>query len=248
METKEVGKNEELKENTGNIDRMFAVGAHYGYSKSRRHPSVSSYIFGVKNRVEIINLEKTDDLLVNALEFVKKLGSENKKILFIGSKNEAKNIINEIAESINMPYVTNRWIGGTLTNFSEIKKRINRMEDLSSKSEKGELADKYTKKEQVMFNREIERLKNNFYGIRSLTEAPSVLFIVDTKKEDTAVREAKQLGFSIIGLVNSDTNITGIDYPIVANDATRASIKFFVNEIAEAYKKGMKEGVKRNNE
>ena len=174
METKEVGKNEELKENTGNIDRMFAVGAHYGYSKSRRHPSVSSYIFGVKNRVEIINLEKTDDLLVNALEFVKKLGSENKKILFIGSKNEAKNIINEIAESINMPYVTNRWIGGTLTNFSEIKKRINRMEDLSSKSEKGELADKYTKKEQVMFNREIERLKNNFYGIRSLTEAPSV--------------------------------------------------------------------------
>src|SRR3989338_4035000 len=212
METKEVGKNEELKENTGNIDRMFAVGAHYGYSKSRRHPSVSSYIFGVKNRVEIINLEKTDDLLVNALEFVKKLGSENKKILFIGSKNEAKNIINEIAESINMPYVTNRWIGGTLTNFSEIKKRINRMEDLSSKSEKGELADKYT------------------------------------KKEDTAVREAKQLGFSIIGLVNSDTNITGIDYPIVANDATRASIKFFVNEIAEAYKKGMKEGVKRNNE
>ena len=248
METKEVEKNEELKENTGNIDRMFAVGAHYGYSKSRRHPSVSSYIFGVKNRVEIINLEKTDDLLVNALEFVKKLGSENKKILFIGSKNEAKNIINDIAESINMPYVTNRWIGGTLTNFSEIKKRINRMEDLSSKSEKGELADKYTKKEQVMFNREIERLKNNFYGIRSLTEAPSVLFIVDTKKEDTAVREAKQLGFSIIGLVNSDTNITGIDYPIVANDATRASIKFFVNEIAEAYKKGMKEGVKRNNE
>jgi len=248
METKEVEKNEELKENTGNIDRMFAVGAHYGYSKSRRHPSVNSYIFGVKNRVEIINLEKTDDLLVNALEFVKKLGSENKKILFIGSKNEAKNIINEIAESINMPYVTNRWIGGTLTNFSEIKKRINRMEDLSSKSEKGELADKYTKKEQVMFNREIERLKNNFYGIRSLTEAPSVLFIVDTKKEDTAVREAKQLGFSIIGLVNSDTNITGIDYPIVANDATRASIKFFVNEIAEAYKKGMKEGVKRNNE
>jgi len=113
METKEVEKNEELKENTGNIDRMFAVGAHYGYSKSRRHPSVSSYIFGVKNRVEIINLEKTDDLLVNALEFVKKLGSENKKILFIGSKNEAKNIINEIAESINMPYVTNRWIGGT---------------------------------------------------------------------------------------------------------------------------------------
>jgi len=245
METKEAKKNEKLKENTGNIDRMFAVGAHYGYSKSRRHPSVSPYIFGVKNWVEIINLEKTDNLLTDALEFVKKLGSENKKILFIGSKNEAKNIIKEIAESINMPYVTNRWIGGTLTNFSEIKKRINRMEDLSSKSEKGELADKYTKKEQVMFDREIERLKNNFYGIRSLTEAPSALFIVDTKKEDTAVREAQQLDFPIIGLVNSDTNIIGIDYPIVANDATRASIKFFVNEIAEAYKKGMKEGVKK---
>jgi small subunit ribosomal protein S2 len=240
MVIKEAEKKEENKENAGNIDRMFAVGAHYGYSKSRRHPSVKPYIFGMKNWVEIIDLEKTNDLLTDAKEFVKKLGAEGKKILFIGSKDEAKQAVEEGAEVLNMPYVTGRWIGGTITNFSEIKKRISRMEDLSSKKDKGELAQKYTKREQVMIDREIDNLEENFAGLASMTEIPNALFVIDTKKEETAIREAKQKRIPIIGLLNSDTNLTGIDYPIVANDANRASIKFFVDEIVKAYKEGVK--------
>lgn len=241
-------KEEKVKEETSpmsadaeNIDRMFAVGAHYGYSRSRRHPSVKPYIYGMKNWVEIIDLEKTNDLLKNAVEFVKKLGKDGKKILFIGSKDESKSAIKEGADSIGMPYVIGRWIGGTITNFSEIKKRISKMEDLSSKKDKGELAKKYTKKEQVILDREIKNLKENFEGLASLTEIPSALFVVDTKKEDTAVREALQKRIPIIGLLNSDTNLTNIDYPIVANDAARASIKFFVDEIVKAYKEGAKD-------
>jgi len=236
----EAGKKEESKANADTINRMFAVGAHYGYSKSRRHPSVKPYIFGVKNWVEIIDLEKTNDLLDSAKEFAKQLGSEGKKILFVGGKNEAKKAIEEGAGSINMPHVTGRWIGGTITNFSEIKKRITKMDNLSSSKDKGELAQKYTKKEQVMIDREINNLKENFFGIRSMTEIPNALFVVDTKAEVTAVREARQKGIPVIGLLNSDSNINDIDYPIVANDATQASIKFFIDEIVTSYKEGTK--------
>ena len=235
-----MGKKEESNKNAGIIDRMFAVGAHYGYSKSRRHPSIKPYIFGAKNWVEIIDLEKTNDLLTSAKEFAKKLGSEGKTILFVGGKNEAKSAIEEGAISISMPHVTGRWIGGTITNFSEIKKRINKMEDLSSKKDKGELAQKYTKKEQVMLNREINNLKENFFGIKSMTEIPNALFVVDTKREDIAIREAKQKDIPVIGLLNSDSNLNNVDYPIVANDATQASIKFFIDEIIASYKEGTK--------
>jgi small subunit ribosomal protein S2 len=240
MEIKEEVKKEDNKANAGNVDRMFAVGAHYGYSKSRRHPSVKPYIFGVKNWVEIIDLEKTNDLLDSAKEFVKTLGSEGKKILFVGGKNEAKAAVEEGATSIDMSYVTGRWIGGTVTNFSEIKKRIGKMEELSSKKDKGELAQMYTKKEQVMLDREISNLKKNFFGISSMTEIPNALFVIDTKQEDAAIREAKQKGIPVVGLLNSDSNLNDVDYPIVANDATRASIKFFVDEIVESYKEGIK--------
>jgi small subunit ribosomal protein S2 len=240
METKEVEKKEETKANTGNIDRMFAVGAHYGYSKSRRHPSVKPYIFGVKNWVEIIDLEKTNDLLTSAKEFAKQLGSEGKTILFVGGKNEAKGAIVEGADEVNMPHVTGRWIGGTITNFSEIKKRISKMDELSSKKDKGELAQKYTKKEQVMLDREINNLKENFLGIKDMTEIPHALFVVDTKREETAMKEAKAKGIPTIGLLNSDSNINDVDYPIVANDANKSSIKFFIDEIVASYKEGTK--------
>lgn len=230
--------------NSSDIDRMFSVGAHYGYSKSRRHPSIKPYIFGVKNWSEIIDLEKTNTLLASAKKFVKKLAIEDKKILFIGSKNEAKDATEKGAVSIDMPYVIGRWIGGIITNFSEIKKRIIKMEDLSSKKEKGEFAKMYTKKEQLMISREIDDLKRKFFGIKSMTEIPDAMFIIDTKAENTAVREAKQKNIPIIGVLNSDSDLNEADYPIVANDANRVSIKFFVDEIVSAYKEGIK--IKKN--
>lgn len=221
-----------------NLDRLFAVGAHFGYSRSRRHPSALPYLFGVKQRVEIFDLEKTDAELQRALEFVKGLAVTGKTILFVGSKPEAQGAVKNAAESIGMPYVAGRWIGGALTNFGEIKKRIMRLEDLTAKREKGELG-KYTKRERLMIDREITRLENNFAGLIPMKERlPDALMVVDSRRESIAIAEARAIGVPVIGLANSDCDMTAVDYAIPANDANVDSITFFVNEIAAAYREG----------
>lgn len=226
------------------IDRMFKVGAHFGYSRGKRHPSASPFIFGVKNNTEIIDLEKTDVLLQEAKDFVKTLGKEGKSLLFIGTKHEARSAVKEGAISIDMPYVFNRWIGGAVTNFSEIRKRINRLEDLMARKEKGEFEEKYTKKERLMLDREIDDLNSNFSGLLVMKELPKAFFIIDTKKEHTAVAEAKKIGIPIVGLLSSDSNVEDADYPIVANDSSIKSIAFFVDEIVGAYKEGVEDRLK----
>jgi len=224
---------------TGLIERMFKAGAHFGYSRSRRHPSTSPFIFGTKNKVEVFDLEKTSDLLLRAKEFARKFGEEGKKILFVSGKYEAQDIIIEAASSIEMPYVAGRWIGGTLTNFSEMKKRIERLEDLTDKRESGELEKKYTKKERLLIDREIASLEAMFLGLLLMKKLPDALFVIDTKKESAAVAEAKKIGIPTISLSNSDCNVADIEYPIVANDASLSSITFFIREIAESYKYGV---------
>ncbi len=217
------------------IDSMFKAGAHFGFSRSRRHPSTNSYIFGTKNKVEIINLEKTTELLEAAKEFVAKLASEGKNILFVGGKNEAKDAVLKSAQSIEMPYVAGRWIGGTLTNFNEIKGRVAKLLDLTSKREKGELS-KYTKKERLLIDRDIVNLDRFFSGLVKLTGMPGAVFVVDARKEHIAVKEAHSVGVPVISLCGSDNNIKEVEYPIVANDSSLSSIAFFVDEIAKAYK------------
>ena len=227
--------NTETTENKGIIEEMFKVGAHFGYSKSKRHPSMKSLIFGVKNTVEIIDLEKTDEYLARAKEFVASVAREGKQILFVGSKNEAREAVKNAALSVDMPYVTNRWIGGTITNFSEIKKRIARLEDLTSKKEKGELG-MYTKKERLLIDREIEDLEKHFGGLLPMKQKPAAIFVVDSGAESIAVKEATGTGIPVISLSGSDCNIKGIDYPVPANDSSRSSITFFVDAITAAYK------------
>ena len=139
------------------IEKMFEAGTHYGYSKTRRHPSISPYIYATKNKTDIIDLEKTSVMLEHALEFVKNLGSKGKVILLVGTKPEAKEAIKNIAESLSLPYVTERWIGGTLSNFSEIKKRIAQLENYRQDSLEGKL-DKYTKKERVVMAKKMDKL------------------------------------------------------------------------------------------
>lgn len=219
------------------IESMFEVGAHYGYSRRRRHPSFKPLIFGAKNTVDIIDLEQTNTFLNKTLEFIKQLGREEKKILFIGTKPEAKKAIEEIAVSLDLPHVSNRWIGGTITNLAEIKKRIARLEELSDKKEKGEL-DVYTKKEKLVLDDEIRRLSNNFSGIVTMTSIPDAVFVVDPKHEKTAIREARQKEIPIIALAGSDCNIDEVDYFIPANDSSRGSIEFFIGQISKAYKDG----------
>ena len=216
------------------IDSMFKAGAHFGFSRTRRHPSVAPYIFGVKNKVEIFDLEKTSELLEKAKAFAATLGKEGKTILFVGGKSEARNAVKNGALSINMPYVDGRWIGGTLTNFVQIRKRVEKLERLTSEKEKGELA-KYTKKERLLIDREIANLERFFSGISSMKELPKALFIVDPKKEKTAIKEAKFMGIPVIAVSGSDCNIKSIEYPIVGNDASQTSIHYLTQEITKAY-------------
>jgi len=220
------------------IEKMFKAGAHYGYSKTRRHPSVSSYIYATKNNSDIIDLEKTSVMLDTALEFVKNLGTKGKTILFVGTKPEAKVTINAVAESLNMPYVTERWIGGTLSNFTEIKKRITELENYHKDSVGGGL-EKYTKKERVVMAKKMEKLARYYTGLLGLKKAPDALFIIDTRSEHIAATEARKSGIPVIALVNSDSNIKDIDYPIIGNDAGIPSIKFFATAILNAYKESL---------
>jgi small subunit ribosomal protein S2 len=225
------------------VEKMFEAGVHYGYSKSRRHPSVSTYIFTTKNGVDIINIEKTNELFEKALEAVTKLASSGKTVLFIGTKPEARQQIIETALSLNMPYVGERWVGGSLTNFPEIKKRIVKLLDLRDKKEKGEL-EKYTKKERLLINKEMEDMTKNFQGLTGISRIPDAVFVIDPKKEHIAVTEAKKMNLPVIALLNTDCNLKQVQYPIIANDASVSSITFFLSKIKEAYTKGLNGDIK----
>lgn len=223
---------------TAAITAMFEVGAHYGYTRSKRHPSVAPFIYGVKNQVEIFDLEKTLDVLAPALAFVAKIAGEGKQLLFVGTKHEAQGVIRELAESIEMPYVTTRWVGGSLTNFATIRVRVDKLGVLLAQRESGELAQKYTKKERLLIDRDIIRLEKSFGGVTNMKEKPAAMFVVDPKKEQTAIREARQMGIPVIALAGSDCNLKEVEYPIPANDSSRSSIHFFTKQITDAYKKG----------
>ena len=233
----------ELAERVVVIEAMAAVGAQFGFVKSRRHPSVEPFVFGVKNKIEIFDLEKTAGKLAEAVDFVKTLASKNGMILFVGGKNEAVPAVTAVAESIGQPFVAGRFIGGTLTNFPEIRKRVEKMESLLDQKEKGELS-KYTKKERLLIDREIAKLQVFFGGITPMKRTPQAVFVVDAKREVTAVREAQRIGIPVIALCGMDNDISKIDFPIPANDSSKASIEFFLKKMAEAYEAGKKEVVK----
>lgn len=222
------------------VKEMFKAGAHFGYGKRSRHPSVLSFLFGFKNRSVVIDLEKTAEALEKAKAFVAGLGSEGKTILFIGNKNEARSPIQKGAEKIGMPFVAERWIGGTFTNFKQIRGRIERMVDLKGQRDRGELLAKYNKKERGRIDKEIEDLERYFLSLEKMDKLPAAIFVVDAKDESSAVAEARQLNIPVIALCNSDVDIRLINYPIVANDSSMSSVSFFVSQIVGAYEDGKK--------
>ena len=224
-------------ESTSVVEAMFAAGSHFGYSKTRRHPSVAKYIFTTKNKVDLVDLEKTEMMLDEAKAFIKELSSKGKQIVFVGVKPEARAKMREAASSIDMPFVTERWVGGAMTNFPEIKKRIQKLEELKSQREKGEL-DKYTKKERLLIDEQITKMDKLFLGLSNLKKAEA-LFVIDAKREHIAVTEAHKMGIPVVALVNTDTNIKTIEYPIIGNDSSMSSIAFFVDQIVSAYKDGI---------
>ncbi len=220
------------------IEEMFRSGVHYGYAKSRRHPSTAPYVFATKNGVDIIDIEKTYELLEKALEQVTHYAATGKSILFVGTKAEARQQVVETALALNMPYVDERWVGGALTNFSEIKKRIARLLDLREQKENGGF-DKYTKKERLLLAREMDDMTRNFQGLTNLTKTPDVMFVIDSKKELIAVTEAQKIKMPVMALLNTDCDFKNVDFPILANDASVSSISFFLSQVKEAYNKGI---------
>jgi small subunit ribosomal protein S2 len=229
----------EKTENTSKTitNALFSVGAHFGFVKSRRHPSAKPFIFGSKNNIEIFDLEKTSKELETALTFIETKGKEGVMGLWVGGKSEAREAIKKAGEELDMPHVHGRWIGGTLSNFSEIKKRIARLAELTEQREKGELG-KYTKKERLLFDREIDKLFIFFGGLTNLKAIPKFLVVIDPKKESIAVAEARKMNIPVIALAGSDTNLYKLDYAIPGNDASRQSIAFVTEELVKAYKKG----------
>lgn len=214
---------------------MAAAGVHFGAPRSRRHPSTKAGVFGTKGNIEIIDLEKTATSLEKAQEFVAKLRKEGKIILLVGNKSEARDVIKHAATRMSLPYVNLRWIGGTITNFDEIRKRLDKLSDLRSKGASGDLS-KYTKKERAKINHEIKDLERFFSGISEMKEIPSALFVIDSDKESTAVTEAHKMRIPVVALSSTDCDINGIEYPIVGNDKAIASIRFIVDAVMSAYK------------
>jgi len=220
------------------IEQLFSVGAHYGYTRRRRHPSMTPFIFGTKNRVELFDLEKVTELLEKTKAYLYGLGQEKKQVLFVSSKHELRGLLKDAATSIGMPYALGRWIGGTFTNMSQIKKRIERLEELHAQREKGTL-DKYTKREQLDFDREIKELEEHFLGLVTMKQLPAAILVVDTKHEKIAVTEAHKRSIPVIGILNSDCNLNDAAYPVVANDASIPTIAFLITELVKAYQDGL---------
>ena len=219
---------------------LLKAGVHFGHKTSRWHPKMAPFIFGERGGVHIINLEETRRQIETALEFVKTLGREGKKILFVGTKKQATALIKKYAEEVGAPFVDNRWLGGTITNWSELYKLIRGYLDLKGQQERGELG-KYTKKEQLEFSKDISKKTQLIGGISSLTRVPDALFIVDVKHEDTAMREANQKKIPIVALCDTNVNPDKIQYPIPGNDDAVKSIDMIVKLVAEAYKEGVDE-------
>ena len=214
-------------------DALKKAGLQYGYSRTRRHPSVKPFIEGNYNGVDFINLAKTEEQLKNAITFLTSVHNAGKVILFVGVKPEIRQIVKEVALSLNAPYIAERFIGGTLTNFPQIKKRVEKLHDLLKKKEGGELS-VYTKKEQLLIQRDIDRLDRDFGGISSLTNVPTAIVIVDSRHEDMCVKEAARLHIPVVALCNTDCTLEGIEYPVVGNDGSVTSVRFVLEAIKGA--------------
>ena len=230
----------ETNTTTGTVARLFAAGAHFAQVKSRRHPSMRTFVLGAKGGVEIFDLAKTDEQLTKAKEVVAALARDGKTILIVGGKREASDAVRAAGKRIAQPYVAGRWLGGTISNFTEIKKRIDRLADLSAKREDGSLSKIYTKLERVHIDREIERLQERLEGITTLTKRPDALLIVDTRHEAHATKEARLSGIPVIAIMSSDCDVKDAAYPIVTNDASRATLSLMLGELAEAFESGIK--------
>jgi len=215
------------------LKELLEAGCHFGHQARRWNPKMNEYIYTKRGGVHIFDLGLTAKKLKEAMEFVQNLTAEGKKIVFVGTKRQATAVIKEEAEKCGMPYVAVRWLGGIITNWEQIKKSLDKMMNLEEKKSKGEFK-KYTKRENVLIDKQIEKLDRFLGGLRSLKSEPAAVFVVDVKKEIAAVKEARMKGIPVIAIIDTNTDPDLIDYPIPANDDAVSSIKLIVSKIAEA--------------
>lgn len=218
------------------IQDMFGVGAHYGYGKTRRHPSAKPFIYGSKNHTDIIDLEKTEAQLIKAEELLASITASGRQVIFVGTKPEIRDLVKTTAESLGMPYVDERWIGGTLTNAKQIGSRVRLYETLGEQQETDSLVFK-TKKEKLLIERKIEKLARRFGGLTTLKGVPAAMIVIDARSEMNAVTEAAMMNIPIITLSNTDNDVRLASHPIFANDNSRRSVDFFLKQFAESLKK-----------
>jgi len=228
---------------------LIESGAHFGHQSKRWNPKMEEYIYGEKEGVHIFDLTKTKEKLDEALDFLKKSAQEGKKILLVGTKKQAKEKVEATAKSAGIFYVNERWLGGTLTNFEQIKKSLRRMDKLKKGLESGEFADR-TKKERLLIDRDIKRLERFFGGMVGLEDLPDVLVIIDVKREHTALSEAEMKGLTTVALVDTNSDPTGVDYPIPMNDDASKALEYVLGLVAEAISegKGKKKEIKSEKE
>ncbi len=237
------GKDEESRRKTGEnmhkveLTQLIEAGAHFGHLTRRWNPKMKPYIFMEKNGIHIIDLKKTQAAITEICEEISKISSEGKKILFVGTKKQAKNIIETEARRCNQNWVSERWLGGMLTNFSTIRKSIKRLNTIEKQETDGTF-DKITKKERLFLSREKDKLKKVLGGVESLSKLPGALFVVDIKKEDIAVKEAKRLNVPVFAIVDTNCDPDPIDYIIPANDDAVKTIEIITKEIADAIIEG----------
>src|SRR3989344_2925891 len=219
------------------LEELVKAGAHFGHQSRRWNPKIEPYLYGEKDGVHVFDLTKTKVLLEEALEVLKNASKEGKIILLLGTKKQAREKVEKVSKEAGVFYVNERWLGGTLTNFIQIKRSIQKMSDMKAKKEKGEYSE-FTKKERLLLDREIERLERFFGGIADMEKEPDLLVIIDAKKEISAIRESKAKDVPVIAVVDSNSDPTSVDYPIPMNDdATKA-----VDYVLELFKEAIIEG------
>jgi small subunit ribosomal protein S2 len=220
------------------IKQLLEAGAHFGHKTERWHPKMAPYIHSKRGGIHIIDLTKTVIGLDAALSFITKTASEGKQILFVGTKRQAQDIILKTAEATNMPFVTERWLGGMLTNWTTIGGRVKHLQELENKMASGELANKYNKLEVQRFQEEIDQMNVLYGGVKELNKKPGAVFVVDILHDVNAVREAKKLGIPIVAIVDTNVDPTDITYPIPANDDAIKTIQLILDYVQKAIEVG----------
>ena len=225
--------------------QMLEAGVHFGHQTRYWNPKMAPYIFGARNKIHIINLEKSLPMYQEALRYVRQLTSNKGQILFVGTKRQAREIVKEEAQRAGAPYVDYRWLGGMLTNFKTVKGSIKRLKDMDQMAADGSL-ERLSKKEQLQYNREREKLERSLGGIKDMGGVPDALFVIDVGFHKIAVTEAKTLGIPIVGIVDSNNSLDGIDYVIPGNDDSTRAIRLYARGVADAILEGRSQVVERD--